>query len=153
MGVARGQWAETSGCPSWFLVYYVAPLLCIAINCGLIIGHLHGCRGTLATTSSYFLSTSPGPSGETDTRVSLLWEVTALTAILLVCLAPCWNLTLYFLLSRPAVRLSSELCCLPSFISTCEKTLCSAVISLPSPPRLPRPQPPTHSHTTHRPTQ
>ncbi|KAI3375295.1 hypothetical protein L3Q82_021797, partial [Scortum barcoo] len=30
-----------------FLVYYMAPLLCIAINCGLIISHLHGCRGTL----------------------------------------------------------------------------------------------------------
>ncbi|XP_035526790.1 neuropeptide CCHamide-2 receptor [Morone saxatilis] len=31
-----------------FLVYYVAPLFCIAVNCGLIISHLHGCRGTLA---------------------------------------------------------------------------------------------------------
>ncbi|MEQ2238595.1 hypothetical protein ILYODFUR_034799, partial [Ilyodon furcidens] len=30
-----------------FLVYYVAPLLCIAINCGLIISHLHHCRGSL----------------------------------------------------------------------------------------------------------
>uniref|UniRef100_A0A3Q3BDV5 Si:ch211-119o8.4 n=1 Tax=Kryptolebias marmoratus TaxID=37003 RepID=A0A3Q3BDV5_KRYMA len=30
-----------------FLVYYVAPLMCIAVNCGLIISHLHRCRGTL----------------------------------------------------------------------------------------------------------
>uniref|UniRef100_A0AAV2JVS7 G-protein coupled receptors family 1 profile domain-containing protein n=1 Tax=Knipowitschia caucasica TaxID=637954 RepID=A0AAV2JVS7_KNICA len=28
-----------------FLVYYVAPLFCIAVNCGLIISQLHRCRG------------------------------------------------------------------------------------------------------------
>ncbi|XP_054623996.1 C-X-C chemokine receptor type 2 [Dunckerocampus dactyliophorus] len=28
-----------------FVVYYVGPLLCIAINCGLIISHLHSCKG------------------------------------------------------------------------------------------------------------
>ncbi|XP_028329154.1 galanin receptor type 1 [Gouania willdenowi] len=33
-----------------FLVYYVAPLLCIAVHCGIIISHLHHCRGgTLAS--------------------------------------------------------------------------------------------------------
>uniref|UniRef100_A0A3B4ZQ59 Somatostatin receptor type 1-like n=1 Tax=Stegastes partitus TaxID=144197 RepID=A0A3B4ZQ59_9TELE len=139
-----------------FLVYYVVPLLCIAINCGLIISHLHSCRGTLAADrrnkkatalligstlvfavswlpyyavefvnvmSPYVSSaaspinrfgsklssisppsaTSPEPSEGTPTRVSLLWEVASLAAILLVCLAPCWNPPLYFLLSRPAV--------------------------------------------------
>uniref|UniRef100_A0A3Q1GEZ6 Si:ch211-119o8.4 n=1 Tax=Acanthochromis polyacanthus TaxID=80966 RepID=A0A3Q1GEZ6_9TELE len=142
-----------------FLVYYVAPLLCIAINCGLIISHLHRCRGTLAadrrnkkatalligstlvfavswlpyyavefvnvmspyissaaspinrfggklpSTSSplYSSATTPESSKRTPTSVSLLWEVASLTAILLVCLAPCWNPPLYFLLSRPAV--------------------------------------------------
>ncbi|XP_069020487.1 putative neuropeptide Y receptor type 6 [Embiotoca jacksoni] len=152
-----------------FLVYYVAPLLCIAITCGLIISHLHSCRGTLAadrrnkkatalligstvvfaiswlpyyalefvnvmsphvssaaspvSRSGYKPSptfpppcsspTSPGPSEETQTRVSLVWEVASLTAILLVCLAPCWNPPLYFLLSRPAVRQLRAL--LPSF--------------------------------------
>ncbi|XP_070774961.1 somatostatin receptor type 5 [Enoplosus armatus] len=131
-----------------FLVYYVAPLLCIAINCGLIISHLHGCRGTLAadrrnkkatalliaSTLVFAISWLPyyalefvnvmspyvssaasptRPSEETETRVSLLWEVASLTAILLVCLAPCWNPPLYFLLSRPAVRQLRAL--LPSF--------------------------------------
>ncbi|XP_037132712.1 somatostatin receptor type 3 [Syngnathus acus] len=149
-----------------FLVYYVGPLLCIAINCGLIISHLHGYRGSLAAhrrnkkatalliastlvfmvswlpyyalefvnvmsphissvasphtrfphvflAPSYLLVTTPGPSMETKTNVSLLWEVSSLTAILLVCLAPCWNPPLYFLLSRPAVRQLRAL--LPSF--------------------------------------
>ncbi|KAM9791605.1 somatostatin receptor type 5 isoform 1-T1 [Syngnathus typhle] len=148
-----------------FLVYYVGPLLCIAINCGLIISHLHGYRGSLAahrrnkkatalliastlvfTVSwlpyyalefvnvmsphissvasphsrfeflppSYLLVTTPGPSMERKTNVSLLWEVSSLSAILLVCLAPCWNPPLYFLLSRPAVRQLRAL--LPSFL-------------------------------------
>nr|XP_057921937.1 somatostatin receptor type 4 [Doryrhamphus excisus]XP_057921938.1 somatostatin receptor type 4 [Doryrhamphus excisus]XP_057921939.1 somatostatin receptor type 4 [Doryrhamphus excisus] len=136
-----------------FLLYYVGPLLCIAINCGLIISHLHTCRGFLsghrrnkkatallvASTLVFALSWLPyyalefvnvispyispavpnigmfsrklnfwvstsGPSMETKTRVSLLWEVSSLAAILMVCLAPCWNPPLYFLLSRPAVR-------------------------------------------------
>ncbi|XP_068456538.1 somatostatin receptor type 5 [Clinocottus analis] len=141
-----------------FLVYYVAPLLCIAVNCGLIISHLHGCRNTLvahrrnkkatalliASTLVFAISwlpyyalefvnvmspyvssaaspvstphvppTSLAPSEATATRVSLLWEVASLVAILLVCLAPCWNPPLYFLLSRPAVRQLRAL--LPSF--------------------------------------
>ncbi|XP_068504767.1 somatostatin receptor type 5 [Syngnathus scovelli] len=149
-----------------FLVYYVGPLLCIAVNCGLIISHLHGYRGSLAAhrrnkkatalliastlvfmvswlpyyalefvnvmsphissvasphtrfrheffTPSYLLVTTLGPSIEMKTNVSLLWEVSSLTAILLVCLAPCWNPPLYFLLSRPAVRQLRAL--LPSF--------------------------------------
>uniref|UniRef100_A0A3B4XCP8 Si:ch211-119o8.4 n=1 Tax=Seriola lalandi dorsalis TaxID=1841481 RepID=A0A3B4XCP8_SERLL len=137
-----------------FLFYYVAPLLCIAINCGLIISHLHSCRGTLAADRrnkkatalligstlvfavswlpyyalefvnvmspwvssaaspvsrfgvrlSSTLSPSHEQSEESETRVSLLWEVASMAAILLVCLAPCWNPPLYFLLSRPAVR-------------------------------------------------
>ncbi|XP_072768235.1 galanin receptor type 1 isoform X1 [Nerophis lumbriciformis] len=139
-----------------FLVYYVAPLLCIAVNCSLVISHLHGCKGSLAahrrnkkatallvastlvfavswlpyytlefvnvtspdihsvaspfsrfnstSSPSYLLVTTAGPSKDTKTSVSLLWEVSSLTAILLVCLAPCWNPPLYFLLSRPAVR-------------------------------------------------
>uniref|UniRef100_A0A3Q3L9B0 Si:ch211-119o8.4 n=1 Tax=Labrus bergylta TaxID=56723 RepID=A0A3Q3L9B0_9LABR len=141
-----------------FLVYYMAPLLCIAVNCGLIISQLHGCRRTLAAdrrnkkatalliastlvfalswlpyyalefvnvmspyvssvasplsrlgrklsstlSPSYLNVTSPEQTEETS--VSLLWEVASLSAILLVCLAPCWNPPLYFLLSRPAVR-------------------------------------------------
>ncbi|KAM9791606.1 somatostatin receptor type 3 isoform 2-T2 [Syngnathus typhle] len=63
---------------------------------------------------SYLLVTTPGPSMERKTNVSLLWEVSSLSAILLVCLAPCWNPPLYFLLSRPAVRQLRAL--LPSFL-------------------------------------
>ncbi|KAM4604657.1 putative neuropeptide Y receptor type 6 [Polymixia lowei] len=160
--VAQDQWLGFL-VPA-FLVYYVAPLLCIAINCGFIISHLHGCRGTLAADrrnkkatalligstivfaiswlpyyalefvnvmSPYVssaaspisrplsevssarpsaLSPSSLPPASTpadegvETEVSLLWEVASLSAILLVCLAPCWNPPLYFLLSRPAVR-------------------------------------------------
>ncbi|MEQ2179006.1 hypothetical protein GOODEAATRI_020111 [Goodea atripinnis] len=152
-----------------FLVYYVAPLLCIDINCGLIISHLHYCRGSLVANrcnkkatalligstlvfavswlpyyalefvsvfSPYVSSAasltsrldvgpssplatfnSPAtlsePSEQTLTRVTLLWEVASLTAILLVCLAPCWNPPLYFLLSRLAVSQLRAL--LPSF--------------------------------------
>ncbi|XP_043989209.1 galanin receptor type 1 isoform X1 [Gambusia affinis] len=153
-----------------FLVYYMAPLLCIAINCGLIISHLHRCRGSLVadrrnktatalligstlvfavswlpyyalefvnvlspyvssvasptsrldtgpsgTLSTFYPPATPSrPSEQTFTRVTLLWEVGSLAAILLVCLAPCWNPPLYFLLSRPAVRQLRAL--LPSFI-------------------------------------
>lgn len=194
-----------------FLVYYVAPLFCIAVNCGLIISHLHGCRGTLAadrrnkkatalligstlvfaiswlpyyalefvnvmsphvssaaspisrlgrklsSTSSYLSTTSPGPTEETETRVSLLWEVASLAAILLVCLAPCWNPPLYFLLSRPAVRQLRAL--LPSFFHKhFGKNPVQRWRIAPAPPqRLPHPQPPAHTHThqtlTHRLTQ
>lgn len=185
-----------------FLVYYVAPLLCIAINCCLIISHLHGCRGTraadrrnkkatalliastlvfaiswlpyyalefvnvmspyvssaaspintfghklsLTPSPSYIVSfTSPGPSVETETRVSLLWEVASLTAILLVCLAPCWNPPLYFLLSRPAVRQLRAL--LPSFFNKHlgKKPVQHWRIAPAPPPYLPHPQPPAHS--------
>ncbi|KAM6948638.1 somatostatin receptor type 5 [Aplochiton taeniatus] len=117
-----------------FLLYYVAPLFCIAINCGLIIVHLHRCRGTLAAdrrnkkaTALLIASTlvfavswlpyyalefvnilSPhfpvSGAGHSKEHVSLLWEVASLSAILMVCLAPCWNPPLYFLLSRPALR-------------------------------------------------
>ncbi|KAF7655346.1 hypothetical protein LDENG_00057090 [Lucifuga dentata] len=158
--VGRDQWLGFL-VPA-FLLYYVAPLLCIAINCGLIISHLHSCGSTLAadrrnkkatalliastvafavswlpyyalefvnvmspyvisaasplntagsklasvlsSTLSYSSHTSPRPNEEAETAVSLLWEVASLSAILLVCLAPCWNPPLYFLLSRPAVR-------------------------------------------------
>lgn len=155
-----------------FLVYYMAPLLCIAINCGLIISHLHRCRASLvadrrnkkatalliastlvfavswlpyyalefvnvlspyvssaASPTSrldvgpfsplptlYSAAPSSGLSKEALTRVTLLWEVASLTAILLVCLAPCWNPPLYFLLSRPAVRQLRAL--LPSFFQS-----------------------------------
>ncbi|CAK6967864.1 somatostatin receptor type 3 isoform X2 [Scomber scombrus] len=197
-----------------FLVYYVGPLLCIAINCGLIISHLHGCRGTLAadrrnkkatalliastlvfaiswlpyyalefvnvmsphvssaaspistfgqrlslTSPSHMSVTTPEPIVETKTRVSLLWEVTSLMAILLVCLAPCWNPPLYFLLSRPAVRQLQAL--LPSFFHKYlgKKPIQSWRIA-PAPPlclHVPHPEPPAHSLThqtlTHRLTQ
>ncbi|KAM9349985.1 putative neuropeptide Y receptor type 6 [Symphorus nematophorus] len=186
-----------------FLVYYVGPLLCIAVNCGLIISHLHGCRGTLAadrrnkkatalligstlvfaiswlpyyalefvnvmspdvSSAAYLISrfgqkpsstlspsnssfTSPVPSAETEISVSLLWEVATLMAILLVCLAPCWNPPLYFLLSRPAVRQLRAL--LPSFF---QKHLGKKPVQrwriAPAPPsHLPHPQPPELSLT------
>lgn len=196
-----------------FLVYYVAPLLCIAINCGLIISHLHGCRGILAADRrnkkatalliastlvfaiswlpyyalefvnvmspyvssaasptgrfgrklsstlppSYPSFTSPGPSEATEPRVSLLWEVASLAAILLVCLAPCWNPPLYFLLSRPAVRQLRAL--LPSFFHKHlgKKPVQRWRIAPAPPPRLPHPQPSAHTLThqtlTHRLTQ
>ncbi|KAI7810231.1 galanin receptor type 1 [Triplophysa rosa] len=144
--VGRGHWLGFL-VPA-FLVYYVAPLLCIALHCGLIITHLHRCRGTLAADHRnkkatalligstlvfaiswlpYYIlefvnvlspsvhsvsspvnwSVSPAPSSASpsaNTEVSLLWEVTSLSAILLICLAPCWNPPLYFLLSKPALR-------------------------------------------------
>ncbi|KAE8291342.1 G-protein coupled receptor 182 [Larimichthys crocea] len=179
-----------------FLVYYVGPLLCIAVNCGLIISHLHGCRGTLAADRrnkkatalligstlvfaiswlpyyalefvnvmsphvssaaspinrfsfmSSTLSPSSGPSEETETRVSLLWEVASLMAILLVCLAPCWNPPLYFLLSRPAVRQLRAL--LPSFLNKHlgKKRVQRWRIAPAPPPRLPLPQPSEHPVT------
>ncbi|KAM4557046.1 putative neuropeptide Y receptor type 6 [Fundulus diaphanus] len=152
-----------------FLVYYVAPLFCIAINCGLIISHLHRCRGSLVANRrnkkatalligstlvfavswlpyyalefvnvlSPYISSAASPTSRVDVgpssplptfnspvtpsgsgeqavpRVTLLWEVASLSAILLVCLAPCWNPPLYFLLSRPAVHQLRAL--LPSF--------------------------------------
>ncbi|XP_078028947.1 somatostatin receptor type 3 [Epinephelus lanceolatus] len=207
--VGRDEWL--SFLVPAFLVYYVAPLLCIAVNCGLIISHLHGCRGTLAadrrnkkatalligstlvfaiswlpyyalefvnvmspyvssaaspisrygrrlsSTTSYLSSTSPAPSEETETRVSLLWEVASLTAIFLVCLAPCWNPPLYFLLSRPAVRQLRAL--LPSFFHKHlgKNPVQRWRIAPAPPPRLPHPQPPapllTHQTLTHRLTQ
>lgn len=207
--VGRDEWL--SFLVPAFLVYYVAPLLCIAVNCGLIISHLHGCRGTLAadrrnkkatalligstlvfavswlpyyalefvnvmspyvssaaspisrygrrlsSTTSYLSSTSPAPSEETETRVSLLWEVASLTAIFLVCLAPCWNPPLYFLLSRPAVRQLRAL--LPSFFHKHlgKNPVQRWRIAPAPPPRLPHPQAPAHSLThqtlTHRLTQ
>lgn len=196
-----------------FLVYYVAPLLCIAINCGLIISHLHRCRGTLAADrrnkkatalligstlvfaiswlpyyalefvnvmSPYVSSaaspvgsfrhrlsptfppsnlsaTAPGSHDDMQTRVSLLWEVMSLMAILLVCLAPCWNPPLYFLLSRPAVRQLRAL--LPSFFQEqLGKKPAQRWRIAPAPPScLTVPQPPAHSVThqtlTHRLTQ
>ncbi|XP_023260389.1 galanin receptor type 1-like [Seriola lalandi dorsalis] len=180
-----------------FLFYYVAPLLCIAINCGLIISHLHSCRGTLAADRrnkkatalligstlvfavswlpyyalefvnvmspwvssaaspvsrfgvrlSSTLSPSHEQSEESETRVSLLWEVASMAAILLVCLAPCWNPPLYFLLSRPAVRQLRAL--LPSFFHKYlgKKPIQRWRIAPAPPPHLPHPQPPAHSPT------
>lgn len=186
-----------------FLLYYVAPLLCIALNCGLIISHLHSCRGTLAAdrrnkkatalligsmlvfaiswlpyyalefvnvmsphvnsaaspinrighelsatlSPPHVTFTSTGPSMGTETTVSLLWEVASLTAILLVCLAPCWNPPLYFLLSRPAVRQLRAL--LPSFF---QKHMGNKPAQrwriAPAPnSHLPQPQPPLQSFT------
>ncbi|XP_068605098.1 somatostatin receptor type 5 [Brachionichthys hirsutus] len=164
-----------------FLVYYVAPLLCIGVNCGLIVSRLRGCRGILAahgrnrkatalligsalvfavswlpyytlefvnvmsphvssvaSTPSNF--TLPPPATEAGKGVSLPWEVASLSAILLVCLAPCWNPPLYFLLSRPAARQLQAL--LPSFF---RKHLggggvCHWRIAPAPPPQLPRPQ-------------
>lgn len=185
-----------------FLVYYVAPLLCIAVNCGLIISHLYGCRSILAAdrrnkkatalligstlvfaiswlpyyalefvniTSPYVSSTAfpigrkfsstllparlsaPEPRVKPETRVSLLWEVASLTVILLVCLAPCWNPPLYFLLSRPAVRQLRAL--LPSCFHkhSTKKPAQRGRIAPASPP----PQPPalTHHTATQRLTQ
>ncbi|XP_072219083.1 somatostatin receptor type 1 [Leuresthes tenuis] len=178
-----------------FLVYYVAPLLCIAVNCGLIISHLHRCRGTLAadrrnkkatalliastlvfavswlpyyalefvnvmsphvSSAASPTSTPPGPSQQTLTRVTLLWEVASLMAILLVCLAPCWNPPLYFLLSRPAVRQLRAL--LPSFFQEqLGKKPAQHWRVAPAPTCLPMAHPPAHSlirqTLTHRLTQ
>ncbi|KAM6990212.1 putative neuropeptide Y receptor type 6 [Tautogolabrus adspersus] len=186
-----------------FLVYYMAPLLCIAVNCGLIVSQLHGCRRTLAAdrrnkkatalliastlvfalswlpyyalefvnvmspyvssvaspvsrlgrklsstlSPSYLSATSPQPTEETETSVSLLWELASLSAILLVCLAPCWNPPLYFLLSRPAVRQLRAL--LPSFFQKhlSKKPVQRWRIAPAPPPRLPHPQPSAHSLT------
>lgn len=188
-----------------FLVYYVAPLLCIAINCGLIISHLRRCRGTLAadrrnkkatalliastvvfaiswlpyyalefvnvvshqfSSAAFPLSrfprnlsptssplrwplTSPGPTRQPSAGVSLWWEVASLMAILLVCLAPCWNPPLYFLLSRPAVRQLQAM--LPPFF---HRTLAKKPVQgwriAPAPaPRLPRPPENSLAHQTH----
>ncbi|XP_029137999.2 somatostatin receptor type 5 [Labrus bergylta] len=182
-----------------FLVYYMAPLLCIAVNCGLIISQLHGCRRTLAAdrrnkkatalliastlvfalswlpyyalefvnvmspyvssvaspvsrlgrklsstlSPSYLNVTSPEQTEETS--VSLLWEVASLSAILLVCLAPCWNPPLYFLLSRPAVRQLRAL--LPAFFQKHfgKKPVQRWRIAPAPPPRSPHPQPSAHS--------
>ncbi|XP_076018228.1 somatostatin receptor type 3 [Genypterus blacodes] len=197
-----------------FLVYYVAPLLCIAINCGLIISHLHGCKKTLAAdrrnkkatalllgstlvfavswlpyyalefvnvVSPYVSSaafplnipksnrpsvlsstlsppySSTVPSEETETEVSLMWEVASLSAILLVCLAPCWNPPLYFLLSRPAVRQLRAL--LPAFLHKHwgKKRVQRWRVAPAPPPCRPHSLPDTHSITrptlTHRLTQ
>ncbi|XP_041092856.1 somatostatin receptor type 5 [Polyodon spathula] len=106
-----------------FLVYYILPLVAIALNCGRIVGHLRHSAGaglcavrrhngkatallvgsTLAFAVSWlpyyiieFMNLSPACSE------MLLWEVTSLWAIILICLAPCWNPFLYFLLSRTA---------------------------------------------------
>uniref|UniRef100_H3CR90 G-protein coupled receptors family 1 profile domain-containing protein n=1 Tax=Tetraodon nigroviridis TaxID=99883 RepID=H3CR90_TETNG len=188
-----------------FLVYYVAPLLCIAINCGLIISHLRRCRATLAAdrrnkkatalliastvvfaiswlpyyalefvnvTSHQFSSaafplsrfarnlsstlsplyltpTSLGPTGQADAGVSLWWEVASLIAILLVCLAPCWNPPLYFLLSRPAVRQLRAM--LPSFFhkSLARKPVQGWRIAPAPPSRLPHVQKHSLTHQTH----
>ncbi|XP_058873042.1 galanin receptor 2b [Acipenser ruthenus] len=106
-----------------FLAYYVLPLVAIALNCGRIVGHLRrGAAAGLCTVGRHnkkatallvgstlvfavswlpyyiieFMNLSPARS------VTLLWEVTSLWAIILICLAPCWNPFLYFLLSRTA---------------------------------------------------
>lgn len=176
-----------------FLLYYVAPLLCIAINCGLIISQLRGCRSTLAADRrnkkatalligstmvfavswlpyyalefvnvmspdvssvafphGYFEQRTPSTSSPalpgSEGSVSLLWEVASLMAILLVCLAPCWNPPLYFLLSRPAVRQLRAL--LPPFLrkSLAKKSVQRWQIA-PAPPNpvLPNPECPVHS--------
>ncbi|KAJ3595771.1 hypothetical protein NHX12_005074 [Muraenolepis orangiensis] len=172
--VGRAQWLGFL-VPA-FLVYYVAPLLCIAAHCGAVVLRLRrrrlavggGAGGggaapsadrrnrkatalLVASTLAFAVSWLPyyalefvnvfsphvcsaaSPTGPTGSApcpgspnasspfsspspsyftpvpvpgqgVSLLWEVASLTAILLVCLAPCWNPPLYFLLSRPALR-------------------------------------------------
>lgn len=183
-----------------FLLYYVAPLLCIAVNCGLIISQLRGCRGTLAadrrnkkatalligstmvfavswlpyyalefvnvmspyvssvafphTTFEHVMPSTSSPlmsptslAPRKQSSVSLLWEVASLTAILLVCLAPCWNPPLYFLLSRPAVRQLRAL--LPPFFrkSLGKKPVQRWQIAPAPPPRLPHPEPAAHCVT------
>lgn len=181
-----------------FLVYYVAPLFCITVNCGLIISHLHSCRGSLAadrrnkkatalligstlvfavswlpywvcqcvvpscylaafpisrlgaklsSTLLHLSAATPGPTQEAQS-VSLLWEVASLTAIFLVCLVPCWNPPLYFLLSRPAVRQLRAL--LPSFLHVQRGKPPAQrwrIAPAPPPPRLPIAQHSAHSLT------
>ncbi|XP_031416034.1 somatostatin receptor type 5 [Clupea harengus] len=197
--VGRDQWLGFL-VPA-FLVYYVAPLLCIAVNCGLIIRHLQRCRGTLAADRRnkkatalllgstlvfavswlpYYvlefvnvasplswppvttnkppmpqMDASPGNVVETSSstamvavppsqlpaaEVSLLWEVASLSAILLICLAPCWNPPLYFLLSRPALRQLRDL--LPALPKPWKvATLCRRVAPRPPPQLTPSPPP------------
>lgn len=204
--VGRDEWL--SFLVPAFLVYYVAPLLCIAINCGLIVSHLRCCRGTLAAdrrnkkatalligstvvfaiswlpyyvlefvnvmsphvssaaspisrtmhgglsstmAPSYLTTLSPGNSEETE--VSLLWEVASLSAILLVCLAPCWNPPLYFLFSRPAVRQLRAL--LPSSFqrrwgAKGMRARCWRIAPAPPPHPLPTEHSLTHQTLTHR---
>lgn len=206
--VGRDQWLGFL-VPA-FLVYYVAPLLCIAVNCGLIIMHLQRCRGTLAADRRnkkatalllgstlvfaiswlpYYIlefvnvasplgsslawpvvtskppsalpqqvATSPGstegvpaitmvPPLNANAEVSLLWEVASLSAILLICLAPCWNPPLYFLLSRPALRQLRAL--LPAVPERWKvTTLCRRVAPGP-PPQLPPTPPPVSYLVTH----
>lgn len=186
-----------------FLVYYVGPLFCIAINCGLIIRHLHRCGGSLAAdrrnrkatalliastlvfaiswlpyyslefvnftslhiksvsasavsstlSPTYWFEMSHAPTVEAEEGVSLLWEVASLTAIILVCLAPCWNPPLYFLLSRPAVRQLRTL--LPAFLHKhwAKKPIQRWRIAPAPPPCLPNLQPPAHAVTQQTPTQ
>ncbi|XP_072296447.1 putative neuropeptide Y receptor type 6 [Eucyclogobius newberryi] len=175
-----------------FLVYYVAPLFCIAINCGLIISQLYRCRAPIAShrrnkkatallisstlvfaiswlpyyslefvnvMSPYVISEAspvslPGLLANTSSPlqakrgVSIIWEVASLTAILLVCLAPCWNPPLYFLLSRPAVRQLQAL--LPSFLTKhLKKPVQHWRVAPAPPPQEPRPLPTTHSMRSH----
>ncbi|KAJ8387627.1 hypothetical protein AAFF_G00151770 [Aldrovandia affinis] len=186
--VGRDQWLGFL-VPA-FLVYYVAPLLCIGLNCGLIISHLHRCRLSLAanrrnkkatalligSTLAFAVSWLPYyalefvnvlspyvdsvssplvdpygaqpnrslslalPVASPTTGVSLLWELASLMAILLVCLAPCWNPPLYFLLSRPALHQLRAL--LPS-----PKRWGPARITPATAPHIPPPPLSSFSHT------
>ncbi|XP_076149250.1 somatostatin receptor type 5 [Alosa pseudoharengus] len=193
--VGRNQWLGFL-VPA-FLVYYVAPLLCIAVNCGLIIMHLQRCRGTLAADRRnkkatalllgstlvfaiswlpYYvlefvnplpppqMNASPGSMVATTEKsamlmtmtpvplspsaeVSLLWEVASLSAILLICLAPCWNPPLYFLLSRPALRQLRAL--LPTVPERWKVTTLCHRVAPGSPPQLPPNPPPVSYMVTH----
>ncbi|XP_062378418.1 somatostatin receptor type 3 [Sardina pilchardus] len=206
--VGRDQWLGFL-VPA-FLVYYVAPLLCIAVNCGLIIMHLQRCRGSLAadrrnkkatalllaSTLVFAISWLPyyvlefvnvasplawpvvngqpppppqmnaSPGGVVATtegsamamtvtaaplapsaEVSLLWEVASLSAILLICLAPCWNPPLYFLLSRPALRQLRAL--LPTVPERWKVTTLCRRVAPGSAPQLPPTPPPVSYMVTH----
>ena len=84
---------------SW-LPYYVLEF----VNLGPFDGSTSPPTPTLPLPSPHPFLTTPSPSHEPVIEVSILWEVASLSAILLVCFAPCWNPPLYFLFTRTAVR-------------------------------------------------
>ena len=105
---------------------------------------------TPTPTPSYPFLTTPSPTHEPVTEVSILWEVASLCAILLVCFAPCWNPPLYFLFTRTAVRQLRTL--LPSSCKRWRGPAIGRRVAPASPPCLPRsslPLPPIHNPMHH----
>ncbi|XP_062337550.1 galanin receptor 2a [Osmerus eperlanus] len=114
---------------SW-LPYYVLEFV------NLVPFHGFTSPPTPPPPSPYPFLPTPSPTHEPVNEVSILWEVASLSAILLVCFAPCWNPPLYFLFTRTAVRQLRNL--LPS---SCKRLRGPAIVRRvgPAPPLcLPR---------------